>query len=206
MRSRTRQQMIDEDLLGRDIHDRYVIDAMGRIDRSLFVPGPLASEAYEDQALPIGPDATISQPYIVALMTQLARVRPGFRVLEVGTGSGYQAAVCADIGARVHSVELDPDLARRAREALARAGYDQVYVQVGDGYAGLPDHAPYDVILVTAAPLEVPPALLEQLDDEGRLVVPVGGLHQVLTVITRDQDDYETRRIAPVAFVPLRPG
>jgi len=201
-----REIMVEEDLKGRDIRDPRILAAMGTIPRHLFVPIPLESEAYQDQPLPIGEGVTISQPYIVALMTQLARVQPGDRVLEIGTGSGYQAAVLAELGAHVISLERFPSLARRARKALVQAGYPQVQVVVADGYQGSPEGGPFDAILITASPSRVPPALITQLADGGRLVAPVGALHQNLTVITRHGDRVDTQEIAPVAFVPMLKG
>lgn len=204
MRSKTREEMIAEDLEAREVHDRFVLAAVANVERAAFLPPALESEAYEDQPLPIGRGVTVSQPYIVAYMTQLARVRPGFKVLEIGTASGYQAALLAQMGASVDTVELDPVLAARARRALHAEGFGEVRVHVGDGWLGHEAQAPYDVILVTAAASEVAPAWLEQLEDEGRLVLPLGGGSQVLTVITRDQEAFITRRIGPVAFTPLR--
>jgi protein-L-isoaspartate(D-aspartate) O-methyltransferase len=173
------------------------------VPRHAFVPEDVRADAYEDRPLPIGRDQTISQPYIVAAMTELARVRPGSRVLEVGTGSGYQAAVLAEMGAQVYSIEIVEPLARRAGRTLAHLGYGAVQVRHGDGYRGWPEVAPFDAIVVTAAAPRVPPALLEQLVDGGRLVIPVGRFAQELEVHTRVGERIEVERIFPVRFVPM---
>ena len=186
--------------------DAGVMAAMGRTRRHDFVPPELASAAYDNRPLPIGSEQTISQPYILALMTDLARVRKGDRVLEVGTGSGYQAAVLAEMGATVHTIEILPELAATARERLARLGYRDVHVVTGDGYEGIPAHAPYDAILVTAGAAHVPPALVKQLKPGGRMVIPVGDPlgYQELAVIEKATDgSVKTRRVLPVRFVPL---
>lgn len=201
-----RRRMVDRQLRDRDIRDTLVLRAMGRVPRHRFVPAALEAGAYRDRPLPIGQGQTISQPYIVALMTQLAQVRPGERVLEVGTGSGYQAAVLAEIGARVYTVEIVEELARTARRRLEALGYGGVEVRHGDGYRGWPDRAPFDAVLVTAAPEQMPAALLEQLAPGGRLVAPVGptGGIQRLTVVEKSPDgETTTRRLAPVRFVPM---
>ena len=193
-------------ILGSSTLSKPVMDAMGAVARHEFVPPELRSRAYENNPLPIGFDQTISQPSIVALMTELARIAPGDTVLEIGTGSGYQAAVLAQLGAVVHSIEIVPELADAAAKTLARLGYDRVTVHVGDGYAGLPDLAPFAAILVTAAPPQVPQALVEQLAPGGRLVLPVGPQHAVqqLMVIEKDAAGATTsRRVLPVRFVPL---
>ena len=189
--------------------DEAVLDAMARVRRHEFVPSELASSAYDNRPLPIGSGQTISQPYIVALMTDLARVKKGDRVLEVGTGSGYQAAILAEMGATVHTIEIVPALAETARERLKRLGYRDVFVVTGDGYEGIPAHAPYDAILVTAGAAHVPPALVQQLKPGGRMVIPVGssGAAQELLVLTKRADgSLERRSVLPVRFVPLVPG
>jgi len=192
---------------GRDPIRAEVLDALRRTPRHLFVPRALRDQAYGDHPLSIGHGQTISQPYVVALMTDLLRVGPGDTVLEVGTGSGYQAAVLAELGVVVQTIEIVAPLARRARADLAAAGYaDRVTVHVGDGYAGLPDLAPFDGIIVTAAPDHVPPPLIAQLRPGGRLVVPVGpqGRNQKLVVVAKDQaGEVRTTEILPVRFVPL---
>ena len=169
-----RQVMVARQLQRRDITDPRVLIAMGTVPRHRFVPGALASQAYGDYPLPIGGGQTISQPYIVALMTQWAEVAPGDKVLEVGTGSGYQAAVLAELTEKVFSIEIRPELARRASALLKEMGYGRVQVRSGDGYRGWPEEAPFDAILVTAAAPRVPPALAAQLKEGGRLVIPLG--------------------------------
>ncbi len=200
--------------LGRDALDPAVIRAMGRVPRHEFVPEINRVYAYENRPLPIGHGQTISQPYIVAIMADLAGARAGAKVLEVGTGCGYQAAVLADIGCRVTTIELVPELARDAAGRLSKLGYDAVTVHQGDGSKGWPADAPYDAIVVTAAAFQrVPPALIEQLAPGGRMVVPVqrvGGFDpfdaavQDLTLVTKDEaGSIEEESILPVAFVPL---
>ncbi len=200
-----RQQMVEHQLLARDITDPRVLAAMGRVPRHLFVPERIQRYAYIDRPLPIGRGQTISQPYIVALMTQLSWVREDSRVLEIGTGSGYQAAVLAEIAAEVYSIEIDCVLAERARLALEAAGYGSVVSKCGDGYFGWPEHAPFDAVIVTAAPPRVPEPLLEQLAPGGILVVPVGptGEIQILKTFTRTADGFEEWDIELVAFVPM---
>jgi len=186
--------------------DEAVLQAMVRVRRHDFVPPELEASAYDNRPLPIGSGQTISQPYIVALMTDLARVKKGDRVLEVGTGSGYQAAVLAEMGATVHTIEIVPALAATARERLARLGYSGVSVVAGDGYEGIPAHAPYDAIVVTAGAGHVPPALVSQLKPGGRMVIPVGDPlgYQELTIVEKAADgSVKTRNVIPVRFVPL---
>ncbi len=201
-----REHMVERQLAGRGIDDARVLAAMARVPRHRFVPADAASQAYLDQPLPIGHDQTISQPYIVALMTQLARVGPEDRVLEVGTGSGYQAAVLGEIAGAVYTIEIVAPLAGQAARVLEELGYARVRVRTGDGYAGWPEHAPYDAILVTAAPERVPAPLLAQLRPGGRLVIPVGPVHAVqeLRVIEKQADGrLRERAVTPVRFVPL---
>ncbi len=200
-----RRLMVARDLKGRDITDARVLAAMAAVPRHQFVPPELAGQAYDDTPLPIGHGATISQPYIVALMTQMAQVQSGQRVLEVGTGSGYQAAVLAHLTDQVYSIELIPALAQAAADRLARLGYSQVTVKTGDGYQGWPEQAPFDAIIVTAAAPEVPPALKDQLKDGGRLVIPVGPMlgPQYLLRLTKQGATFREEIITPVAFVPL---
>jgi len=199
-----RERMVDEQLGGRDISDRGVLEAMRSVPRHRFVPQDAAELAYIDAPLPIGFRQTISQPYIVALMTQLLRLRGDEIVLEVGTGSGYQAAVLARLARQVHTVERIPELAESARRVLAEAGADNVEVHIADGSGGLPEAAPFDAILVAAAAPEAPRPLLDQLAEGGRLVVPVGTIEgQVLERWTRRGNDFSCDRAAPVCFVPL---
>jgi len=196
--------MVEIQLRNRGIRDPRVLDAMLHVPRHEFVPSSLIKAAYDDRPLPLGDAETISQPYIVAAMTEAARVQPGDKALEVGTGSGYQAAILAYLGARVYSVERNAALAETARERLARLGYDGVEVMVGDGSEGYPAAAPYAVIIVTAAAPAVPSALLEQLAEEGRLVIPVGDLRrQDLLLNVKQAGEVKTRILDPCQFVPL---
>ena len=198
-----RRQMVERQIRARDVRDPKVLAAMAKVERHLFVPEDVRPQAYEDYPLPIGSDQTISQPYIVALMTSLLELDGGERVLEIGTGSGYQAAVIGEIAGEVDSVEILAPLAARAQETLQSLGYRNVKVRVGDGWAGLPDRAPFDGILVTAAPPTVPQPLLEQLKIGGKLVIPVGRYFQDLLVYTRTPNGFEKRNVIPVRFVPM---
>lgn len=205
-RAAERERLVLE-VADQGIRDTAVLRALATVPRHLFVPLAMAPYAYENRPLPIGHGQTISQPYIVALMTELARVRPGDTVLEVGTGSGYQAAVLAEVGATVHTIEIVEPLAAEAERRLARLGYgDSVFVRAGDGYRGWPEAAPFAAILVTAAPEEIPEPLLEQLAPGGRLVAPVGPENDVqeLVVVTKREDGtLERRTVIPVRFVPM---
>jgi protein-L-isoaspartate(D-aspartate) O-methyltransferase len=201
-----REEMVARQIVARGVADPAVVRAMGVVPRHEFVPEAVRAQAYDDRPLPIGHRQTISQPYVVALMTELAAVRPGDRVLEIGTGSGYQAAVLAELGARVYSIEIVEPLARRASATLQRLGYGRVRVRHGDGYRGWPDAAPFAAIVVTAAPPEVPPALVAQLAPGGRLVIPVGTAEQELRVLVKTPAGVETRAVVPVLFVPMVGG
>jgi len=199
-----RQTMVARQLRGRDISDERVLEAMERVPRELFVPEHERGHAYADAALPIGHGQTISQPYMVARIAEALALRPGERVLDVGTGSGYQAAVLAELGAEVVTIERIPELAERARASLAAAGYPQVDVRVGDGTLGVPELAPFDAIAVAAAAPAFPETLYEQLRPRGRLVVPVGGEHvQRLEVIVRSPEGPAVVHSVPCRFVPL---
>jgi protein-L-isoaspartate(D-aspartate) O-methyltransferase len=199
-----RERMVEQQMRKRGIRDERVLEAMLSTPRHLFVPPDLRNAAYNDAPLPIRHQQTISQPYIVALMTELLELKGGERVLEVGTGSGYQAAILAQIADQVYSVERIPDLAAAARALLARLKLNNVEVIDVDGTLGLPQHAPFDAIIVTAAAPSVPEPLKEQLADGGRLVLPVGGrMGQMLERWRRNGDEFDQERIAPVAFVPL---
>jgi protein-L-isoaspartate(D-aspartate) O-methyltransferase len=198
--------MVREQIEARGVRDPRVLAALRAVPRHRFVPEAYRDRAYEDGPLPIGQRQTISQPYIVAVMTELLRPQPDDRVLEVGTGSGYQAAVLARLASRVYSIEIVPELAERARATLGELGVSNVEVVTGDGYRGLPEHAPFDGILVTAAPTEVPQALLDQLAVGGRLVVPVGGLDQELRLLERTAEGVRSQTLFPVRFVPMVHG
>ena len=196
--------MVERQLRGRDVTDERVLAAMERVPRELFVPEELRAQAYDDAALPIGERQTISQPYMVARICEELGLTGSERVLDVGTGSGYQAAVLGELSGRVHTIERIPELARRAGANLSAAGYDEVDVHVGDGTLGLPEHAPYDAIAVAAAAPELPEALYEQLRPGGRVVVPVGGRHgQQLELIVKSPEGPAVVRSVPCRFVPL---
>jgi protein-L-isoaspartate(D-aspartate) O-methyltransferase len=197
-----RERMVSQQIAARGLTDAPTLAAMRKVPRHLFVPPSLAGAAYDDNPLPIGHGQTISQPYIVGFMTQALGLRGG-KVLEVGTGSGYQAAVLAEIAAKVYTIEIVEPLAREARERLARLGYRNVEVRAGDGYLGWPEAAPFDGILVTAAAPRVPEPLKEQLEDGGRLVIPVGDEYQEILVVTRRGKAFDERRVLPVRFVPM---
>jgi protein-L-isoaspartate(D-aspartate) O-methyltransferase len=196
--------MVEAQLRGRDIVDEAVLAAMERVPRELFVPETERGRAYDDAALPLGHGQTISQPYMVARIAEALAIRPGDLVLDVGTGSGYQAAVLAELGADVVTIERIPELAERARESLVAAGYDRVEVVVGDGTLGVPERAPFDAIAVAAAAPGLPETLYEQLRPRGRLVVPVGGPRaQRLEVIVRSPEGPAVVHSVPCRFVPL---
>lgn len=201
--ARLRRRMVEEQLRRRDIVDPAVLRAMNQVPRHLFVPERIQEYAYEDHALSIEEGQTISQPYIVACMTQALGVGKGDRVLEIGTGSGYQAAVLAELGVRLYSIEIVPSLAASARQRLQALGYGSVEVRTGDGYLGWPEAAPFAGIIVTAAPDHVPPALVAQLTEGGRLVLPVGRGEQELLRLTRRGQEVQVDTLLPVRFVPM---
>ncbi len=200
-----RRQRVERQIRQRGVEDACVLAAMERVPRERFVPEEYRAQAYEDRPLPIGEGQTISQPYIVAVMSEAAHLSRDDRVLEIGTGSGYHAAILAECAGEVLTVEIKPDLARRAESRLRELGHSRVSVRQGDGRAGWLEHAPYDAIVVTAAGPEVPPALVEQLKDSGRLVMPrrMPGGAQVLVVATKQQGRLKVQELMPVAFVPL---
>jgi protein-L-isoaspartate(D-aspartate) O-methyltransferase len=200
---RLRQAMVTDQLQARGIRDPLTLKAMREVPRHMFVPPASARDAYGDHPLAIGQGQTISQPYIVAFMTEALGLKGGETVLEVGTGSGYQAAVLGRIAAKVYSIEILPRLSDDARERLARLGYRNVEVRSGDGYQGWPEAGPFDGIIVTAAAPRVPEPLKAQLREGGRLVIPVGDESQELMVVTRRGNAYEERRVLPVRFVPM---
>ena len=200
---RARERMVAEQIAARDVKDPLVLAAMRRVPRHLFVPASARAQAYDDHPLPIGHAQTISQPYIVAFMTEALGLRGGETVLEIGTGSGYQAAVLAEIAGRVFTIEIVAPLAEEARERLKGLGYRTVQVRSGDGYRGWPEAAPFDAIMVTAAAPRIPEDLKQQLKEGGRLIIPIGDESQELVVLTRLGARFEERRVLPVRFVPM---
>jgi protein-L-isoaspartate(D-aspartate) O-methyltransferase len=195
--------MVARQIESRGVSDARVLDAMRRVPRHRFVPAAQREQAYTDRPLAIGQGQTISQPYIVALMTELIQPRSDTRVLEIGTGSGYQAAVLAECVGQVYTIEILPELGRQSAKLLEELGYDRIHSRIGDGFDGWPEHAPFDAIVVTAAPPRVPQPLLDQLAPGGRLVIPVGQGSQNLLLITRTPDGFERRTVTPVRFVPM---
>ncbi len=198
-----RQKMVENQLIPREITDKHVLEAMGSVPRHLFVPKQFRDEAYHDGPLPIDHDQTISQPYIVAIMTQLLQIDSTSHVLEIGTGSGYQAAILGKIADSVFSIEIIPQLAEKAAKLLDSLGYKNVTVKAGDGYLGWPDHAPFDGVIVTAAAPTIPQPLIEQLKIGGRMVIPVGDFNQELYLIVKNKDGVVKQSIIPVRFVPM---
>jgi len=207
-RSAERDAMVDEQIRGRGVQDTAVLSAMRTVPRHRFVPAQYVDEAYADHPLPIGYGQTISQPYIVGLMTEALKAKPGDRVLEVGTGSGYQAAVLAQLGVEVYTIEIIPELAQQARKTLDDLGYRGVHVRTGDGYFGWEVNAPYDAVIVTAAPDHLPQALATQLKDTGRLVIPIGpvGSVQTLWLFEKQGGELSATNLGAVSFVPLTGG
>ena len=198
-----RELMVAEQIVSRGVSDTKVLAAMRKVERELFVPPGLRQAAYADEPLPIGHGQTISQPFIVAYMTEAAQLKSGDRVLEIGTGSGYQAAILAEIAREVYTIEIVEPLARESRDRLASLGYRNIEVRYGDGYKGWPEKAPFDVIIITAAPPEIPVELVSQLKVGGRMVVPVGSFFQELVLITRTRAGYDKKSLLPVRFVPM---
>ncbi|MDP3718766.1 MAG: protein-L-isoaspartate(D-aspartate) O-methyltransferase [Acidobacteriota bacterium] len=198
-----RERMVEDQLRARDIRSAQVLDAVRKVPRHLFVPEPQRVEAYEDSPLPIGLGQTISQPYIVAFMTQALEPEPSHRVLEIGTGSGYQAAVLSLLAKEVYTIEILSPLAEGSRKIFADLGYRNIHVRTGNGYLGWPEHAPYDRIMVTAAPDEVPPALVQQLKVGGLMAIPVGTANQELRILRRTETGTQLLRTLPVRFVPM---
>ena len=201
---RQRKQMVSQQLRGRDIIDARVLDAMTKVPRHLFVPLRMRDLSYQDSALPIDQGQTISQPYIVALMSQLLSIKPGDKVLEIGTGSGYQAAVLAEMGAEVYTIEIIPELGGQAEKLLDELGYVKVKVKIGDGYLGWTENAPFDGIIVTCAPTAIPDPLKQQLAERGRMVIPVGesGFQQLL-LLTKKEGMIKQQKTIDVRFVPM---
>ena len=202
-REQARRAMVDTQIVRRGISSSAVLSAMRKVPRHRFVPEDVRPFAYEDRPLPIGQGQTISQPFIVAYMTEALKLSPEHTVLEIGTGSGYQAAVLAEIAREVLSLEIVPDLADSARRALAETGYERVTVRTGNGYLGWPERAPFARIIVTAAPPDIPPALVSQLAPGGIMVLPVGTDRQALTVVTKSDTGITQQTTIPVRFVPM---
>jgi protein-L-isoaspartate(D-aspartate) O-methyltransferase len=199
-----RQRMVQQQLMRRGINSSRVLAAMAKVLREEFVPADVKASSYADQPLPIGEGQTISQPYVVAFMTEQLRLSSGDRVLEIGTGSGYQAAILSELAAEVYTIEIIAPLATRAEAILQRLGYKDVHVRVGDGYKGWPEHAPFDAITVTCAPDHVPQPLVDQLKEGGRMIIPVGGFgNQELYLLEKKNGQLQRRAVLPVRFVPM---
>ena len=199
-----RQKMVNEQIIARGVRTESVIKAMQKVERHLFVPEQYRNFAYSDRPLPIGEGQTISQPYIVALMTELLDLKKSDKVLEIGTGSGYQAAILAEICDSVYTIEIIPSLGKQAQALLRELGYHNIHCKIGDGYLGWPEHAPYDGIIVTCAPSKIPQPLKEQLAEGGRMVIPVGATYtQELVLVTKTKGKLIQKSVIPVRFVPM---
>lgn len=198
-----RKKMIETQIKERGVKDKRVLEAMYKVERHKFVPEDLQHLAYEDMPLPIGEGQTISQPYIVAVMTELLGLKGNEKVLEIGTGSGYQAAILAELAREVYTIEILPGLAKRAQGLLKELGYTNIKVKYGDGYLGWPEFAPFNSIIVTCAPPNIPDALIKQLAEGGRMVIPVGEMFQELKLLEKKQNKLEIKDIIPVRFVPM---
>ena len=198
-----RRQMVEYQLRARGIQDEAVLNAMSQVPRHQFVDSSWRDLAYSDRPLPIGHQQTISQPYIVAYMTEAAEISTDAKVLEIGTGCGYQAAILGEIAQKVYSIEIIPQLAARARRTLSQLGYENIEVKTGDGYQGWAEHAPYDAIIVTAAPKRIPQPLIDQLAINGKMVIPVGTWYQEIFVLTKTENGMVKERTIPVRFVPM---
>ena len=201
--ARRRMNMVDNQIRARGIRDPRVLEVMRKVPRHEFVPADQAANAYDDNPLPIGLGQTISQPYIVAYMTEQLQVTPQSKVLEIGTGSGYQAAVLGELAKEVYTIEIVADLARRSKETLDRLGYKNIHVRAGDGYRGWPEQAPFDRIIVTAAPDHVPQPLVDQLAVGGRLIIPVGDYYQQMLILTKTPRGVVEEKTIDVVFVPM---
>lgn len=201
-----RYTMVERQIMGRGIKDSRVLDALRTVPRHAFVPESMQDYAYEDSPLPIGHDQTISQPYIVAYMTEKLNLKGDESVLEIGTGSGYQAAVLAEMAKKVYTIEIVEALATQAQNRLKKAGYKNIEYRIGDGYVGWSEAAPFDAIIITAAPEQIPESLIAQLKIGGRMIVPVGRWAQELLLITRTETDHKIENLIPVRFVPMIGG
>ncbi|MFZ0392139.1 MAG: protein-L-isoaspartate(D-aspartate) O-methyltransferase [Calditrichia bacterium] len=199
-----RKNMVENQIRARGIKDERVLLALENVPRHEFVSAQLHNQAYRDDPLPIGEGQTISQPYIVAYMTEQLHLKPQDKVLEIGTGSGYQAAILAELCDSVFSIEIIPKLSEHASQVLKKLGYNNVYLRVGDGYLGWPEHAPFDAIIVTAAPEKIPQPLIDQLAKGGRMIIPVGDKWQELILLTKTADGIKQKKKIPVRFVPMR--
>lgn len=201
--SEERRHMVNDQLIPRGIVDENVLEAMLKVPRHKFLPDHLSDYAYSDGPLPIGMGQTISQPYIVAFMTELLNIKKGDKVLEVGTGSGYQAAILAEIGCEVYTIEIVESLSLRAKEILQDLGYKNIHFKIGDGYMGWKENAPYSAVIVTAAPPEIPEPLIEQLKEDAKMAIPVGDYFQELLLLKKTREGVKEKRVTPVRFVPM---
>ena len=195
--------MVKDQIEARGVRDEKILDAMRKVPRHLFVPWNMRAYSYHDEPLPIGEGQTISQPYIVAYMSEVLRLKGNERILEVGTGSGYQVAVLAEIAKEVFTIEIVKSLSLKAKKVLDKLGYKNIYFEIGDGTLGWKEHTSYDAIIVTAAPAKVPQALREQLRISGRMIIPVGSTFQELVLVTRGKKKFKEKKLLPVRFVPL---
>lgn len=198
-----RWEMVENQIVSRGINNAKVIDAMLKVKRHLFIPENYIDSAYADNPIPIGKEQTISQPYMVALMTELLNPEPGKKILEIGTGSGYQTAVLAETGSDVYTIEIIEQLAKQARDLLEKLGYSNIKYKIGSGYEGWQENAPFDGIIVTAAPTDMPERLVEQLSMGGKLIIPVGDTNQELLLIKKTEEGIKSKKITSVRFVPM---
>lgn len=198
-----REKMVEEQIIARGIKDKKVIEVMKKVPRHLFVPEEYRQYSYDDEPLPIGEGQTISQPYIVAYMTEILELKEDDKVLEIGTGSGYQTAILAEVVKEVYTVEIIKSLSKRAQKVLKELGYENIHFKIGDGTYGWNEYSPYNAILVTAAPSKIPESLQKQLDDGGRMIIPVGSFFQELVLVVRRKNKFKKKKLIPVRFVPL---